>query len=79
MRFRLLHVRSQDLSSQGPPRQDSSLYQSSLYFSENCYFIILLFMVIALANPLDKKSISLNDIQSGTLVQKGEEPGQYYE
>jgi hypothetical protein len=36
-------------------------------------------MVIALANPLDKKSISLNDIQSGTLVQKGEDPGQYYE
>ena len=43
------------------------------------YFIILLFMGIALANPNDKKSISLNDIQSGTLVQKGEEPGQYYE
>ena len=42
------------------------------------YFIILLFMGIALANPNDKKSISLNDIQSGTLVQKGEEPGQYY-
>jgi hypothetical protein len=79
MLFRLLHVRPQDLSSQGPPRQDFSLYQSFLYFSENYYFIILLFMVIALANPLDKKSISLNDIQSGTLVQKGEEPGQYYE
>ena len=43
------------------------------------YFIILLFMGIALANPNDKKSISLKDIQTGTLVQKGEEPGQYYE
>ena len=48
---------------------------------KNCpiYFIILLFMGIALATPNDKKSISLNDIQTGTLVQKGEEPGQYYE
>ncbi|MDP7475374.1 MAG: marine proteobacterial sortase target protein, partial [Candidatus Marinimicrobia bacterium] len=43
------------------------------------YFIILLFMGIALANPNDKKSISLKDIQTGTLVQKGEKPGQYYE
>ncbi len=43
------------------------------------YFIILLFMGIALANPNDKKSISLKDIQIGTLVQKGEKPGQYYE
>jgi hypothetical protein len=34
-------------------------------------------MGIALANSNDKKSISLKDIHTGTLVQKGEKPGEY--
>lgn len=41
--------------------------------------LLLVFITTAFANPNDKKPVKINEINTGTLLQKGDEPGNFYE